>query len=185
MAESSGPLDLEGLFRLHYRALCGAAFGYLKDAAQAEDLVQELFAKLWQERDTLEFKVSPKAYLFAAVRNRCLNALAAGKRMRPLNEELDRLPEEDVKGEEEHAERSARVLAAIEGLPPERRRIFRMSRNEGLKYQQIAERLGLSVKTVENQMGHALKTLRQELADLLPLALLGWGLWEIVRGGWG
>ncbi len=185
MAESSGPLDLEGLFRLHYRALCGAAFGYLKDTAQAEDLVQELFAKLWQERDTLEFKVSPKAYLFAAVRNRCLNALAAGKRMRPLNEELDRLPEEDVKGEEEHAERSARVLAAIEGLPPERRRIFRMSRNEGLKYQQIAERLGLSVKTVENQMGHALKTLRQELADLLPLALLGWGLWEIVRGGWG
>jgi RNA polymerase sigma-70 factor (ECF subfamily) len=82
-------------------------------------------------------------------------------------------------------ERAARVQAVIEALPTERRKIFRLSRNEGLKYQEIAEKLGLSVKTVENQMGKALKTLREELADLMPLALLGWMLQEWIRGGWG
>ena len=77
------------------------------------------------------------------------------------------------------------MQAVIEALPTERRKIFRLSRNEGLKYQEIAERLGLSVKTVENQMGKALKTLREELADLMPLALLGWAMWEWVGSGWG
>ena len=185
MTGAEGTIDLEGLFRLHYRALCGSALGYVKDTARAEDIVQELFAKLWQERAKLEFKTSPKAYLFTAVRNRCLHALAGTNRLRPLNEELDQVPQEEQRGEDEHAERSARVLAAIEGLPPERRKVFRMGRNEGLKYHEIAERVGLSVKTVENQMGKALKTMREELADLLPLALLGWSVWDLFRHGWG
>jgi RNA polymerase sigma factor (sigma-70 family) len=60
----------------------------LKDSDQAEDVVQELFARLWQDREALSIKVSLKSYLFTAVRNRCLNALAVKKRMRPLDEEV-------------------------------------------------------------------------------------------------
>lgn len=185
MDQGAEHIDFEGQFRLHYRPLCGFALGYLKDADQAEDIVQELFVRLWRDREDLAIRSSVKSYLFTAVRNRCLNALAVKKRMRPLDEEAQDGVADEERSEDELTERSARVQAVIEGLPTERRKIFRLSRNEGLKYQEIAERLGLSVKTVENQMGKALKTLREELADLMPLMLLGWALWEWTGGGWG
>lgn len=171
----------EALFRLHYRPLCAFAMGYLKDMDQAEDLVQDLFFRLWMDRERTEVTTSLKAYLFRAVRNRCLNALKTQGRMRSLNEEVDDGMAEDDRSEEEHSERAARVNAAIEALPEERRKVFKLSRNEGLKYQEIAARLGISVKTVENQMGKALKTLREELADLMPVTLLGWMWWWLNR----
>jgi len=185
MDQGTTSAEFEGLFRQHFRPLCGFALGYVKDADQAEDIVQELFARLWQDREALSIQVSVKSYLFTAVRNRCLNALVVKKRMRPLDEEVHDAAEGDGRNEDELTERAARVQAVIEGLPTERRKIFRLSRNEGLKYQEIAEKLEISVKTVENQMGKALKTLREELADLMPLALLGWMLLEWIRGGWG
>ncbi len=170
----------EALFRLHYRPLCAFAMGYVQDADQAEDLVQDLFFRLWLDRAKVTISTSMKAYLYASVRNRCLNAVKAGGRMRVLNERDDR-PEEDVRTEDEHTERIARVQAAIEALPEERRRVFKLSRYEGLKYHEIAARLGISVKTVENQMGSALKTLRTELKDLVPL--LPWLFWLGDGGG--
>lgn len=176
MSETPAIADLEGLFRLHYRPLCGFALGYLKDKDHAEDIVQELFVRLWQDRESLSIQASVKSYLFTAVRNRCLNALVVKKRMRPLDEKMEAMPAGEEREENELSERMARVQAAIEALPTERRKVFRLSRNEGLKYHQIAERLDISVKTVENQMGKALKSLREELADLMPLLLLGWVL---------
>ena len=165
----------EALFRLHYAPLCAFARGYVKDADQAEDLVQDLFFRLWLDREKLQVTTSVKAYLYAAVRNRCLSAVKTDARVRALNEERDDRMQQEGRTEDEHTERIARVQAAIEALPEERRRVFKLSRYEGLKYQEIAERLGISVKTVENQMGSALKTLRAELADLVPL--LPWLFW--------
>ncbi len=172
----------EQVFRTHYRPLCAFALQYVKDGDRAQDLVQDLFVRLWQERERLQVATSIKSYLFAAVRNRCLNALAATGRLHPLDEEMHDRPQEDDRTETEHAERAARVQAAIEALPEERRKVFRLSRNEGLKYHEIAERLGISIKTVENQMGKALKTLREELADLLPLIVAALALWTSIRG---
>ncbi len=171
----------EALFRLHYRPLCAFAIGYVKDADRAEDLVQDLFFRLWLDREKVNITTSVKAYLYAAVRNRCLNAVKVGTRMRVLNEEVDDHVQEEERSEDEHSERIARVQAAIELLPEERRKVFKLSRYEGLKYHEIAERLGISVKTVENQMGKALKTLREELADLMPL--LPWLFWMGEGGG--
>lgn len=159
----------EALFRQHYRPLCAFAVQYVKDIERAEDLVQDLFFRLWLEREQVRITTSVKAYLFAAVRNRCLNAVKAGARVRSLHEDLHDAADEPGRSEDEHTERIARVQAAIEALPPERRKVFKLSRYEGLKYHEIAARLGISVKTVENQMGHALRTLRTELADLVPL----------------
>ncbi len=171
----------EALFRVHYRPLCAFAMGYVKEPDAAEDLVQDLFFRLWLDREKVTITTSTKAYLYASVRNRCLNAVKSGARMRVLNEEAhDRAPE-DERTEDEHTERIARVQAAIELLPEERRRIFKLSRYEGLKYHEIAARLGISVKTVENQMGSALKSLRVELADLVPL--LPWLFWLSEGGG--
>ncbi|MBL7945904.1 MAG: RNA polymerase sigma-70 factor [Flavobacteriales bacterium] len=167
----------EVLFRSHYRPLCAFAMQYVKDGDKAEDLVQDLFFRLWMDREKTKVTTSLKAYLFQAVRNRCLNAVKVQGRVRSLNEEADDGIAQDERTEDEHTERAARVNAAIEQLPEERRKVFKLSRHEGLKYQEIAERLGISVKTVENQMGKALKTLREELADLMPVTILGWLWW--------
>lgn len=162
-------MAFEALFRAHYRPLCAFAAGYVKNMDKAEDLVQDLFFRLWLDREKVSITTSLKAYLFASVRNRCLNALKAQGRAQALNEDADDRAEERELSEDEHAERIARVQAAIEMLPEERRKVFKLSRYEGLKYHEIAERLGISVKTVENQMGKALKSLREELADLVRL----------------
>ena len=171
----------KALFRLHYRPLCAFAMGYLKNGDQAEDLVQDLFFRLWLDREKVNITTSVKAYLYASVRNRCLNAVKAGSKVRALNEDIDDRLQEEERTEDEHTERIARVQAAVEALPEERRKVFKLSRYEGLKYHEIAERLGISVKTVENQMGSALKTLRIELKDLVPL--LPWLFWLGEGGG--
>lgn len=173
----------EAVFRTHYRPLCAFALQYVKDGDRAQDLVQDLFVRLWQDREQVNITSSLKSYLFSAVRNRCLNVLSISARLRPLDEERHDRVEEDDRSEDEHTERAARVQAAIEGLPEERRKVFRLSRDEGLKYQEIADRLGISIKTVENQMGKALKTLREELADLVPVLLVAAALWNWLKGG--
>jgi RNA polymerase sigma-70 factor, ECF subfamily len=178
-------LAFEQVFRAHYKSLCAFARQYLRDADKAEDLVQDLFFRLWQDRAKVSVTTSLKSYLFASVRNRCLNALAVTAKVRPLNEELDDRSEDSGVPEDERAYRLGRVQAAIEALPEERGKVFKLSRYEGLKYQEIADRLGISVKTVENQMGKALKTLREELQDVMPLGVLGYLLGWLNHGGWG
>lgn len=174
-------IAFEALFRAHYRPLCAFAMGYLKDMDKAEDLVQDLFFRLWLDREKVQVTTSVKAYLYASVRNRCLNAVKSGAKVRALNEDMDDRVQVEERSEDEHTERIARVQAAIESLPEERRKVFKLSRYDGLKYHEIAERLGISVKTVENQMGSALKTLRIELQDLVPL--LPWLFWFSEGGG--
>jgi RNA polymerase sigma-70 factor (ECF subfamily) len=178
---ASDRATFEALFRAHYRPLCAFAVGFIKDMDKAEDLVQDLFFRLWLDREKVNITTSVKAYLYASVRNRCLNAVKAGAKVRVLNEEVDDPIQEEERTEDEHAERIARVQAAIEALPEERRKVFKLSRYEALKYHEIAARLGISVKTVENQMGSALKFLREELKDLVPL--LPWLFWMGEGGG--
>jgi RNA polymerase sigma-70 factor (ECF subfamily) len=171
----SSPAAFEQLFRSQYSRLCSYANLFLSDPDAAEDVVQEVFFKLWKNRDELVITSTVKSYLFRAVRNGCMNVIDHIS----IREAHKLINEEDMKESESHlideaivSELEQRIRETIDQLPPERRKIFVMSRYEGLKYREIADRLNISVKTVENQMYQALQFLRTRLADYLPLLLI-------------
>ena len=164
----------ETVFRKHYQALCNYACGILKDMDDAEETVQSIFLKLWEHREGIEINVSLKSYLYRAVHNTCLNRLKHLKIQDTYRQYVgdyfadtfDSATDIMDKNELEN-----RILEALEKLPEQCRLIFKMSRFEELKYQEIADKLGLSIKTVENQIGKALRIMRTELADYLPVIL--------------
>lgn len=150
--------------------LVGFVARYVRSQAVGEEIVQDLFLKLWIGREGLPSVDSPKAYLYRAARNAALNHMRREGLERGWAERSGRdepafvAPAPDVADEEALA---AAVRAAIDALPTRCRLIFTMSRDDRLTYAEIAGALGLSVKTVETQMGRALKALRAALASHL------------------
>jgi RNA polymerase sigma-70 factor (ECF subfamily) len=167
--------DFESLFKAYYSTLCSYASGFLKDTDASEEVVQEVMFRIWTGREKLVIDTSLRSYLFRAVRNGCMNVIkhnSVREEYRSFRE--SQIPESHRSQEDEMiiSELEVKIREAIDNLPVERRKVFIMSRYDGLTYAQIAEKLGISAKTVENQMGHALKTLRVELADYLPWLVL-------------
>jgi RNA polymerase sigma-70 factor (ECF subfamily) len=167
--------DFEKLFKTHYSKLCSYANLFLSDPDASEDVVQEVFFKLWKNRDELTINTTIKSYLFRAVRNGCMNIIDHIS----IREAYKIVNEEDIINSESYhidetivSELEQRIRETIDQLPPERRKVFIMSRFDGLKYREIADHLNISVKTVENQMYQALKFLREKLVDYLPMLLL-------------
>lgn len=170
--------SFEAVFKTYYKALHAYAMAILKESETAEEIVQSVFLKLWEKRETLEISSSLKAYLYRAVYHDSLNHI---KHLQVKRKHWDHAhyemtqgkPEqvgEQIKGQEN--ELYERFQLALEKLPDKCRMVFNLSRFEELKYQQIADRLEISIKTVEAHMGKALKTLRVELAEFLPLLLI-------------
>lgn len=171
------------LFRSHYSGLCAYANQFLHDPDAAEEVVQEIMFRIWTNRSTLVISISMKSYLFRAVRNGCMNVLKHQK----VRQEYTASKEQDAHDYQQSredeliiTELEEKIREAIDHLPMERRKVFIMSRYDGMTYNQIAEKLGISVKTVENQMGKALKSLREELSDYLPWVVLFF--WGVIRG---
>lgn len=167
----------EKVFTTYYKALHAYAFVILQDAAMAEELVQEVFFKIWTKRNRLNVQVSLKAYLYRSVHNECMDHLKHDKyktvyTAHVLGQAQNALSSEDAAGKAGVRELEKNVQRALNDLPEQCRTIFQMSRFEGLKYPDIAARLGLSVKTVETQMSKALKRLRVSLAEFLPVLIL-------------
>ncbi len=141
---------------------------FLKDLDAAEEIVQDLFVKFWENRATIKISSSVRSYLFTSVRNSCLNFikhLKIEESYKQYNEIERESGSITVDEEFEGSELEKQIRKAIDQLPPERKKVFIMSRFEGLKYREIAEKSGISIKTVENQMGKAIKFLRQELVE--------------------
>ncbi len=148
----------EELFRSWYARLTLFAYKFLSDKQEAESIVQMVFIKYWEKRKELKIE-SLNNYLMTAVRNSCLNELKRKHHFYPVEEQFNIADIGDEEGFDE--ELMGRVESAINEMPPQRQKIFKMGRFEGLKYKEIALRLGISPKTVEVQMGKALKTLRE------------------------
>lgn len=164
----------EAVFRLWYEPLCGYASRLTDgDLDEAEDLVQQVFVKLWERREQLDIVWSLKSYLYKTVHNAALNRLRAAKtRSKYLDYNAEHLEQQHTPHEFAAGELAERLQKALGKLPPQCRHIFELSRFEELKYREIADQLGISIKTVETQMGKALRLLRFQLAEYL-VTLLG------------
>lgn len=167
---SSDQDAFDAIFRAHYARLVSCAYALLDDRAAAEDSAQDVMLELWRRRAELRIEESLTAYLVRATRNRSLNQLRHARVRR--NAEPQLAGEEAVNapaaGRVVATELREALAAAVQELPPACREVFELSRGQGLRYAEIAETLGISVKTVESQMGKALKHLRQRLAAWLP-----------------
>ncbi len=158
---------LRRIFNEHYSGMCTVARRIVFAPDVAEELVQDVFFKLWNKRESLEID-SLKTYLYRAARNTALNHT---RRQRLERSHAER---EGLKGEPTAVEATddsttaqevgAAVQRAVDRLPDRCREVFLMSRQDGMTYQQIADSLEISIKTVETQMGRALKSLRLSLA---------------------
>ncbi len=143
---------------------------------EAEDLVQQVFVKIWEQRERLDIAWSLKAYLYKTVHNAALNRLrAANTRSKYLETNAAQLENANVTPDDTASELNERLQKALDLLPPQCRHVFELSRFEELKYREIADQLGISIKTVETQMGKALRILRLQLADYLVTIL--WFCW--------
>ena len=163
--------DFEELFIRYCQPLINFNLRLVGEVEIAEDITQDVFIYIWKNRSKLKPELSIKSYLFTSVRNRALNHLrhkkievgdVANKAREPVNLET---PEGNLD------QREMRIILDqfIAQLPEKCREIFTMSKIDGLKYAEIAEILGISVKTVEAQMGLALKKLRASLSPYLSL----------------
>lgn len=155
----------ESLFHKYYGLLCAYATRIVIDKDTAEEIVQDFFVKIWEKREQLSVETSVKNYLYQSVKNHCVNYIQHNKiklkYARVAAEESEDLVAEEFDFPE--PDLFEKIEICIGGLPEKRREIFRLSRRDGLKYHQIAEKLQISVKTVETQMSLAFKTLRENL----------------------
>lgn len=161
----------EQLFKQHYTKLCNAANQITNDKEQAEDIVQDVFIKIWENRANIQIKISSFSYLYRSVINACYNEVKRKKviNLKHSNEtDLNNLSfSHNIEENMDFSHLQNTIQKSIEKLPPKCKTIFILSRFENYKYKEIAEMLDISIKTVEAQMGIAINRLNTELKPIL------------------
>jgi len=154
----------EKLFRNYYAPLCYYASKILQNDAAAEEIVQDFFVRLWEKRADIEIETSLKNYFFRSVKNLCLNQIKhESVKLQHVKSVISEAESTEYSDHFQEVNLQKDIKEGIAALPEKRREIFRLSREEGLKYREIADKLNISIKTVEAQMGLAIKTLRDRL----------------------
>lgn len=167
-------------FELYFKVLVLFATKFSLDKETAEDLVQDVFVKLYEQKERLQFHSSLKAFLYQSVRNRCIDMIRSSKTREKhhveikAGAELEGLNSEDLMLQSELEEK---IYHSIGQLPEQCQIIFRMNRFEGKKNQEIAEELNISKRTVETQISKALKRLREDIYPYLKTLILVISLW--------
>lgn len=157
----------ETIFHQYYNLLCNLVYKMVNCEHQAEEIVSEVYSKLWNNRKTMRVDVSLKALLVTSAKNRSIDFLRKKKKRKKVsfdsNFEALQIHQESPERALVFKEFNEEIESWIEALPPKGKQIFRMSRDEGLKYYEIADQLGISIKTVETHMRRSLITLRSKL----------------------
>ncbi len=168
------PASFEATFRAHCAGLCEFVYAYVRSCEIAQELVQDLFLRLWELQGTATAPPLTKAYLYAAARNRALRYLRHHRVEARWEARAAGEAEEGAPGADEelrYGEVAEAAARAIESLPERCRLVFTLSRQQHLTYAEIAQTLDISVSTVETQMWRALKILRAKLAPYLLVAI--------------
>ncbi len=164
----------ERLYRFHCQTLIRFACQYVHDVSEAENIVQDVFLSLWENRSRIDPSRKLKTYIYTAVRNKALKALARKQTQKKHQDgqKHEQIPvkQPDTLLEEEELKRDLNL--AIDALPNRCREIFLMNRHDKLTYREIAGILDISIKTVETHMGRALKFLRRRLLHLKVVSIL-------------
>lgn len=158
------------LFHQYYEPLNRFALTLVDSPETAEEVVSDVFIKMWKNRAAFSIKTSLRAYLFTAVRHQAIDYLRKAMRRRNSADEIQPDYPSDYQNPEDGTiseELEQMIETAIESLPPQGKKVFRLSRDQGMKYHEIAEHLNLSIKTVETHMGRSLRHLRAVLQDNL------------------
>ena len=156
----------ECLFSRYYDVLCIQVKGIISCEHRAEEIVSDVFVKMWKNRDRITISSSLKAYLYTAVKNQAIDYLRKQEKRRKVNgTQNPNVPSNYISPEERifYEETRGIIQEAIDALPPQGKYIFRLSREKGLKYKEIAEMLNISIKTVETHMRRSLIFLRHEV----------------------
>jgi RNA polymerase sigma-70 factor, ECF subfamily len=169
------PQAFEALFRAYVEPLCAFVYTYVERQDVAQEIVQDLFCWLWVHRHSLPAMGSVRAYLYSAARNRAINhirdsrvelqfeATAAGDRHGTPGTCSTHTPS----AEAEAADLAEALSRALRAMPPRCREVFTLTRDQQLSHAEVAQVLGISIKTVEIHMGRALALLRERLAPWL------------------
>lgn len=166
--------DFEKLFRGMFAPLARYAHMYVSDTDEAQDIVQQIFVKLWQNRQNLKPE-NIKSYLYRSVYHECVNrARHAQVKGTYMEQNLRELQDGAMHANEiaEGKELEHKISNALKELPEQCGKAFKLSRFHHLSYAEIAEVMQISVKTVENHMGKALAILRSKLADYLVILFI-------------
>jgi RNA polymerase sigma-70 factor (ECF subfamily) len=179
MLKEGNPAAFEELFKQTFPRMLGYCSLFINDQAQANDLVQDCFVRLWEKRQTIDPRQSVESLLFVMLRNRCLNYLRdkkndlIEKKISALEEtELQHLYQLDFTGREEKSIEEQLIEAikeAVEELPEKRKLVFIGAKIEGKKNKDVAEELGISVKAVEKHLHQAKEQIRKEMLAKFPL----------------
>lgn len=163
----------ESFYKENYQSFFLMACKYLKSPVQAQEIINDVFVKIWEDAEKITIQSSLKSYIYRAVINRSINALNKQKREIQNQRELAYLPQETYELREIEAnELKVKLYKAIDDLPQQCKRVFLMSRFDDMKQQEIADKLGISIKTVKNHITHALKELRKSSGYLVILMVL-------------
>ncbi len=165
------------VFKSYYPGLCAFARDYLRSHDAAREISQEVFLYLWENRGKLRINTSLKAYLYRSVHNRCLNYIRDNLTLTHKEIHLDQLKNnadllfieipEGVFDKFYSEQMENELETAIELLPEQCRRIFRLCRYENLTYKEIAKRLNISPSTIKTQMSRAMNKLREKMVKYL------------------
>lgn len=174
MSEKQDNRIFEMLFKEHFKALCFFSNKYINDFESAKNIVHDVFTNLWENKNKLEINENLKSYLYTSVYNRSLNFIRDNKKF--IKEDII---SEQFAGNnnfifEDHCETieiQERIISTLEKLSPKTREVFELSRYENLKYKEIAEKLDISIKTVESHISKALSELRNNLKEFMTFLI--------------
>jgi RNA polymerase sigma-70 factor (ECF subfamily) len=164
----------DDLFSDYYVNLCRFAYTYVKNSETAEEIVQEMFISIWEQRHELNITTSVRTFLYTSIKNRALNYIRNHKTRANHEDEFANEQASRVSYMVDFCEREELqhlIEQAINELPEQCRIIFEKSREQNLTYKEIAQELNISPKTVENQMSIALKKLRSKLMPYLTAVI--------------